>query len=390
MFAKVILLAKKQQKIMDGHPWVFPQAIHHILGHPQAGDWVWVSDDKQNIIGAGFYNPNSLYRVRMIANKQLLDSFKTWQEIVTYQLHKAIQLRQTMRLPNENTTAYRLCNSENDGLSGIVVDIFHDVVVVSSTALWVEQHRDFITQILKQQFPQSTILWFGQPKPLTQEGCTAPYRDTPKNLKTTIFEGGVQFEIHFNQIQKTGIYIDQRENHQRLAQLCKGKKVLDLYTYHGGFALHAAKAGANGVTAVDSSAPAIEHAKRNAELNHVTIDWQVADAKEYLEKVSEYDVISLDPPKLIPSKKHLNAAKNLYRFLHRQVFRNMRSGCILMTSNCSSALNTQEFVNLVQQQALLEHKSIQILGIYGPSICHPVLPVFPEGQYLTAILLVVM
>lgn len=390
MFAKVILHAKKQKKIMDGHPWVFPSAIHHILGRPEAGDWVWVSDAEQNIIAAGFYNPNSMYRVRVIANSQLLSAFNNWQDIVTHRLFHALKLRQTMGLPNAETNSYRLCNSENDGLSGLVIDVFNNVIVVSSTAYWVEQHRTFISNWIQQQFPHSNLLWFGQVKPLSQDGWQNPHRDDPKGLRTTILEAGVQFDIHFDQIQKTGIYIDQRENHQRLAQLCKDKKVLDLYTYHGGFALHAAKAGAALVTAVDSSAPAIEHAKRNAKLNEVSIDWQVADAKSFLEKVGEYDVISLDPPKLIPSKKHLNAAKNLYRFLHRQVFRNMRSGCILMTSNCSSALNTQEFVSLVQQQALLEQKSIQILGVYGPSICHPVMPAFPEGQYLTAILLAVM
>lgn len=390
MFAKVILHAKKQQKIIDGHPWVFPAAIHHILGNPQPGDWVWVSDAEQKIIAAGFYNPHSMYRVRVIANRQLLSQFADWQAVVAHKLGQTYKLRQTMGLPNSSTNCYRLCNSENDGLSGLVIDVFNNIIVVSSTAYWVEQQRLFISNWIRQQFPHAILLWFGQLKPLSQDGWEHPYRDDPKGLSTTILEAGVQFSIHFDQVQKTGIYIDQRENHQRLAQLCKDKKVLDLYTYHGGFALHAAKSGAKSVTAVDSSAPAIEHAKRNAQLNQVSIDWQVADAKLFLEKVGEYDVISLDPPKLIPSKKHLNAAKNLYRFLHRQVFRNIRSGCILMTSNCSSALNTQEFVNLVQQQALLEDKTIQILGVYGPSICHPVMPTFPEGQYLTAVLLAVM
>lgn len=187
--------------------------------------------------------------------------------------------------------------------------------------------------------------------------------------------------------KKLVFFLDQRENHQRIAELCRDKKVLDLYTYHGGFALHAAMAGAKEVTAVDSSAPAIEHAKQNALLNGVSqIEWVVDDAKHHLEKAKDYDVIILDPPKLVPSRKHLHQAKNLYRFLHRQLFRHMKSGSILMTCNCSSALNAHEFTNLVAEQAVAEHREMQVLGVYGPSICHPVLPIFPEGHYLTAVL----
>jgi 23S rRNA (cytosine1962-C5)-methyltransferase len=390
MQTKVILSSQKQQKIIAGHPWVFPQAIQKIQGSPKAGDWVEVFDSQGTLVGAGFFNDNSLYRVRMIANDKIMLNFKSWEEVLKFRIEQAIALRQSLGFPNEDTTGYRLCNSESDGLSGLVIDTFNEITVISSSAFWTELHREFILNLLKQHFPQQKFLWLGQIKPLQQDGWSSPHRDSGEGLKTIVKEAGVQFEINFENVQKTGIFLDQRENHQRLASLCKNKKVLDLYTYHGGFALHAALAGATDVTAVDSSAPAIEHAKHNASINGVNrIEWIVDDAKNHLEKAKDYDVIVLDPPKLVPSKKHLNQAKNLYRFLHRQVFRNMKSGSILMTCNCSSALNTQEFTQLVAQQATAEHRQIQILGVYGPAICHPVLPHFPEGQYLTAVLVCV-
>lgn len=391
MPTKIILNAQKQQKIIQGHPWVFPQAIQKIVGKPNAGDWVLVFDSQETLIGAGFFNPNSLYRVRMIANAKLLKLSHDSLSILKLRLKNAFNLRQNLNFPNDKTNCYRLCNSEADGLSGLVIDVLNDKLVVSSSALWVENHREVIKQILMQDFPKSQILWFGQSKPLKQDGIEHAYRDDTSNIRTIAKEEGVLFEIGFENVQKTGIFLDQRENHHRLARLCKGKKVLDLYTYHGGFALHAALHGAAEVTAIDSSAPAIEHAKHNASLNQVSqINWIVDDAKNHLEKAGGYDIVILDPPKLVPSKKHLNAAKNLYRFLHRQVFKHLKSGSILMTCNCSSALNTQEFIHLVTQQANAEGQVIQILGVYGPAICHPVLPVFPEGNYLTAILVAIM
>ena len=391
MPTKIILNPQKQQKIIQGHPWVFPQAIQKIIGNPNAGDWVIVYDNQDALVGAGFFNPHSLYRVRMIANASHFNSIHHALIIIKMRLKAAFNLRQNLGFPNERTNCYRLCNAEADGLSGLVIDVLNDKLVVSSSALWVENHREPIKTILQEHFSKAQILWFGQSKPLKQDGIEHAYRDDASNVRTIAKEEGVLFEIGFENVQKTGIFIDQRENHHRVASLCSGKKVLDLYTYHGGFALHAALHGASQVTAIDSSAPAIEHAKHNASLNQVSqINWVVDDAKNHLDKAEDYDIVILDPPKLVPSKKHLNAAKNLYRFLHRQVFKHLKSGSILMTCNCSSALNTQEFLQLVTQQAIAEGKSIQILGVYGPAICHPVLPVFPEGNYLTAILVAIM
>jgi 23S rRNA (cytosine1962-C5)-methyltransferase len=209
--------------------------------------------------------------------------------------------------------------------------------------------------------------------------------------KEQVLEVGVKYEVDFANTQKTGLFLDQRENHQRVAGLARGKRVLDLYTYTGGFALHAAKSGATRVTAVDSSMQAIKLAKQNATLNHLdSIEFIEADARDYLSQVGQYDLIILDPPKLVPSQRHKERAKNYYRFLHRETFKNMTPGSLLMTCNCSSALSAQEFTLLVSTQAMAVGKMARILGVYGPSSCHPTLAAFPEGHYLTAVLLVLV
>lgn len=185
------------------------------------------------------------------------------------------------------------------------------------------------------------MIWMPQSKPLWQDGCKQDnVHETHHSAQ--VLEVGVRYEVEFAQAQKTGLFLDQRENHQRIAHLAQGKQVLDLYCYTGGFALHAAKAGALQVTAVDSSAQAIAQAKRNAQLNGLTqIDFIEADARDYLAKVGEYDLVVLDPPKLVPSQQHMQRAKNYYRFLHREVFKHMKAGSLLMTCNCSSALSSQ-------------------------------------------------
>lgn len=391
MTAAVILVSEKSAPILKGHPWVFPKAIAKVTGHPKTGDLVAIKNDNGELIGVGAYNETSLYRVRVLALQHEGIAPLDYPGIIQHRLKQAALVRQALQLPDASTTAYRVFNSEADGLSGLTIDRFNNVCVVASSAYWVELNQSLIKDALKTHFPDDHILWSSQAKPLGQDGWEGPLA-TDLNLEPTdILEAGIIMHVDFANAQKTGLFIDQRENHARIAALAKGKSVLDLYTYTGGFALHAAKAGATRVTAIDSSAQAIEHAQRNAALNQLTqIEFIEADARDYLARASEYDIVVLDPPKLVPSRKHLEKAKNYYRFLHREAFKAMKSGSLLMTCNCSSALNAQEFCNLVSSQAAVVGKQARILGVYGPASCHPVLNAFPEGNYLTAVLIAVL
>jgi 23S rRNA (cytosine1962-C5)-methyltransferase len=338
----------------------------------------------------GVYNEHSLYRIRVLAYAFESHDDYSLPQWIDYRLQQALLLRQQLHLPNATTSAYRLFNSEGDGLSGLTIDRFNQVCVVSSSAYWVEKHKQTIKESIQNIFSCEEVIWLSQTKALSQDGWTL-LDDQVISGTQQILEAGVIFQVDFSTTQKTGLFLDQRENHQRIGQLAQGKSVLDLYTYTGGFALHAAKAGAVKVTAIDSSAHAIQLAKRNATFNQVEmIDFIEADARDYLEKAGDYDLIILDPPKLVPSQKHLERAKNYYRYLHREVFKVMKAGSLLLTCNCSSAMTSVAFTELVSAQAFSVGKMGRILGVFGPGSCHPTLAAFPEGNYLTAVLIAVV
>lgn len=390
MRAKVILLAAKLNTVLKGHPWIFPKAIARTQGKLNTGELVDVYNEQNELIGVGAYNQHSLYRVRVLALATEGIKVDGYKSIIVHRIQQACRIRKTLNLPNLETTAYRLFNSEADGLSGLTIDRFNQFCVIASSAYWVEANKPIILEVLGELLPDDELIWLPQAKPLGQDGWKeVDSQSVHKN--TQVLEVGVRFQVEFAQAQKTGLFLDQRENHKRIADLAKGKKVLDLYTYTGGFALHAAKAGALQVTAVDSSEQAIKQARTNAALNGLTnLEFIEADAREYLVHAGDYDIVILDPPKLVPSQQHVQRAKNYYRFLHREVFKYMKSGSLLMTCNCSSALTTQEFSSLVSAQAGAVGKQARILGVYGPSSCHPTLSAFPEGNYLTAVLLAVV
>lgn len=391
MRALIRLYTSKAAPVRRGHPWIFPKAIKQYTGKIATGDLVEIEDEEGAFVGLGIYNEHSLYRIRVLDLSSECARDISFASLIIKRLREALCIRQALGLPNNKTSAFRLFNSEADGLSGLTIDWFDSVCVVASSAFWVEAHRELICSSIEDVFKCKAIRWLSQEKPLKQDGWSPLSQASDDTLLTKdaiILEAGVRFRVNFAQGQKTGLFLDQRENHQRIAALAANKRVLDLYTYTGGFALHAALAGASHVTAVDSSAQAISDARFNAHLNQVDkIDFIEGDARDYLHHAREYDLIILDPPKLVPSKQHAQRAKNYYRFLHREVFKAMKSGSLLMTCNCSSALSSLDFCLLVSSQAAMVNKQVRILGVFGPASCHPSLPVFPEGSYLTAVLL---
>lgn len=390
MKAAVYLHQAKQGAVRRGHPWIFPKAIIRQTDSVTTGELVDVFGAGGELLGVGAYNEHSLYRVRMLAYVFESVDMGSIASLVLHRLRQALLIRQRIGLPNKSTSAYRLFNSEGDGLSGLTIDCFNQSCVVSCSAYWVQAHKDTICLAIQEVMPTASVIWLAQAKTLAQDGWKQAINQDLAGTEQ-VLEAGVLYQVDFSNTQKTGLFLDQRENHQRIAALAEGKRVLDLYTYTGGFALHAAKAGAIAVTAVDSSAQAILLARQNALLNKIDcIEFVEADARDYLVKAGEYDLVVLDPPKLAPSQRHIQQAKNYYRFLHREVFKHMTIGSLLLTCNCSSALSTIEFTALVSAQAMAAGKIARILGVFGPASCHPTLAAFPEGQYLTAVLLAIV
>lgn len=391
--AVIRLDSEKALSFYQGHPWVYPKAIHMPKNEPEPGSLVAIQD-KDEVVGYGVYNPHSLYRIRVLLRVNPSEQSKapSLEAIIARRLDEALLLRQSLNLPNAKTNAFRLCNSEADGLSGLTIDAFDGHLVVSSSAFWVEANRALIRKLLEARCQPKSLVWRSQTKPLAQDGFLLDESiDIQQGARIVVREEGVAFEVDTASGQKTGLFLDQRDNHALIASLAQGRRVLDLYSYSGGFALHAAKAGASRVVAVDSSAQAIELGRSNATHNGLdNIEWIQGDAREYLSMAKDFDIVTLDPPKLIPSKRHVEQAKNYYRFLHREVLKVMPRGSLLFSCNCSSAISRDAFSSLVAQQAAYVGRELRMLQVRGPASCHPVIPGFPEGQYLSAVLFAVL
>ena len=230
MRAKVILLNAKQATVLRGHPWIFPKAISRTTGKLVTGELVDIYNEDNEFIGVGAYNEHSLYRVRILALVNEEINTDTYQSIITTRLLQAYQVRQSLNLPNTETSAYRLFNSEADGLSGLTIDRFNNFCVVSSTAYWVEVNKGMIIESIKDLLTQDEIIWLAQLKSLAQDGWKNEESNSTHH-STEVLEVGVKFQVEFAHAQKTGLFLDQRENHKRIADLAKGTRVLDLYTY---------------------------------------------------------------------------------------------------------------------------------------------------------------
>jgi 23S rRNA (cytosine1962-C5)-methyltransferase len=342
------------------------------MGTLKMGDLVRVAvqDEKQGkdlLIGWGVYNEKSLYAIRMLCHRflqpklfeQLADVQLTNDErmaaILTFQIQRADDVRRNMlSFPNANTDTYRLIHGEGDQLSGLAVDIIGgNHAVVMSGASWCEIHRKCILRVLENVLPNgTTIHWQRSADRLKQDSYTA---DPPKSDDTSTMpedemvvarENTIEYESYpaSKSNQKTGVYCDQRENRLLLAKLCRGKRVLDLCCYHGGFSLHAAKLGhAESCLGVDSSAAAIATARANAIRNGVahSVQFLQSEITPFLQSGDQqFDIVVLDPPKLAPSAKVLEKASRKYHALNRDAVRAVddAKGGLLLTCTCSAAM----------------------------------------------------
>jgi 23S rRNA G2069 N7-methylase RlmK/C1962 C5-methylase RlmI len=341
---------------------------------------------------------------------------------------KAVRIRQAMGWPSSTTDTYRLVNGEGDELSGLAVDIIGGkVAVVMSSAAWCQIYQTLITTTLEEVLPHHDVVWKTTPSRLRQDGYEMETNDGKndddddddeavegskanydEDQPVIGMENGVKYQVFPYRLkgQKTSVYCDQRENRFNVAQLCQGKKVLDLCCYHGGFALNAALNGrAAHVIGVDSSQDAIETCMSNAKLNGITsddndvttsgplVEFVQADISTYMQSCREqFDVIVLDPPKLAPSVKDLDRATRKYHSLNRDAIKLISDdGGHFMTCTCSAAMTQKDggtaFLQMVQQASLAARREITLLRVSGAAPCHTQAPVsFPAGNYLTVAL----
>ena len=371
-----------------GNPWIFSQAIERIEpASAEAGALVSVHDAAGALIGMGYSNPATTIAIRMIAWAET----PSIEELVARRLKNALALRR--RFIRDDTNAYRLINGDGDGLSGVVVDGFGDVIVLQILTAGADRMRATIVDALSELLHPRSIIERSHGAVRKQEGLEdriAVLAGEPVT-ETIAIENNIKLKIDFEHGQKTGYFLDQRDNRAKAGAIASGARVLDAFCYQGGFSLAALAGGAGKVVAVDTSARALEVARQNLELNahHPSaVELVHGEAGKFMaETANRFDLIVLDPPPLARSRGDAERAGRLYVELNAVAIRALAPGGRLMTFSCSTHFRADDFVRAVRFAASNAGRTLRLIAHLGPGADHPVLLGHGEGEYLTGLLL---
>lgn len=388
MPARILLQPRRAKPFYARHPWVFPGAISEIEGEPKDGAAVEVYAHGGAFIAHGIYNSKSKLRVRLYSwnhEQQIDESF------FRQQLAKAIGFRRDVLRMMGPGQACRLVFSESDGLSGLTVDQYDQNLVLQFTSLGLVQRKKVIIGLLAEMLQPQGIYLRTERGIGEQEGLELQDSlvwGTMPSEPIIINEGTVRFQVNLSEGQKTGFYLDQRDNHQAVAKYAPGRRMLDAFSYSGGFGLHAAKAGAASVLCIDGSEGAIELGKKNAELNQLSdkVTFERSDVFKYLElslqASAKFDLIVLDPPKFARSQSAIETALKGYRRLQALSLQLLNPEGILVLCCCSGLIKMHELEEITAQVATEAKRPLQILERHGQPPDHPVSLACPETSYL--------
>jgi 23S rRNA (cytosine1962-C5)-methyltransferase len=388
--AKIVLKRGRARPLWFGHPWVYSNAIDRVEGKAGLGSVVSLLDHDGRFIGRGTYNSRSQIAVRLLTrSEQPVDA-----GFFVRQLRAAQALRAAVDLPSARTTAYRLVNSEGDGLPGLVVDVFGDAAAYQVSTLGMALWREEIGQAIDEVLQPKTLYEVSAGSFAEVEGFAAEtrvVRGEPR-AQVSCLEDGIRLEAEPLVGQKTGLFLDQRPSRTRVGQLVasqpkKFSRVLDCYSYAGGFSLQAGRAGAVEITAVDSSSRAIARIEAHAAANGVQIRAVESDTFRFLETATprSYDLVIVDPPKFARARKDLEAASKGYERLNALALTACAPGAVLVSCSCSQNVGQEDFERILAAAARQASREIRILDRLGPGADHPVPPGFTEGQYLKVV-----
>ncbi len=392
-FAKVILKPKKEESLQRFHPWVFSGAIQKIAGSPKEGDIVDVYTCNGEYCATGHYQIGSI-AVRIFTFEKTEPGKSFWTE----KLRRAYEMRRAIGLAeSSDTDAYRLIHGEGDFMPGLVIDIYNKTAVMQAHSVGMHNIRQELAEGLIEVFggklenvyykSESTLPFKANID--TEDGYLIGKDD--KNYIAT--ENGLKFQADWLKGQKTGFFIDQRENRALLEKYAKGRSVLNMFCYTGGFSFYALRGGAKEVHSVDSSAKAIELTKKNVELNFADCQNHEAyavDAFKYLDDMQDrYDLIILDPPAFAKHRDVLRNALQGYKKLNAKAFEKIKPGGILFTFSCSQAVSKEQFRLAVFSAAAISGRNVKILHQLTQPADHPVSIYHPEGEYLKGLVLYV-
>jgi len=390
------------------HPLIYRKRIHRVDRAAQAGDIVAVHDEQDQLAGYGLFNPKAELALRMLSWGNELPDENWWRQRLT----EAVNLRRELLKIDNSSDSYRLIHAEGDGLSGLMIDKLGDVLSAECFTVGMYQRAEAILALLAPLVGTKHYLVRGGPATVAQEGfdgldITSP--ELPKRV--TIQEFGTRFRVDFQAGHKTGFFCDQRDNRKLLASFCQDKTVLDLCCYTGGFAIQAKKlGGASEVIGVDLDADPLELAKENANLNQVRVKFAQADAFAYIRDMAAagrtFDVVVLDPPKLIRSRAELEEGTRKHFDLNRLAMRLVAPGGIMLTCTCAGLLSSEEFLRMiyasarqagreiapatVERGARHAQRHVQILTKCGAAADHPIATNCPETEYLQAVFMRVL
>ena len=381
--AKTVLLPGKEKRVYSGHPWVFRSDIARVEGEFLPGNIVDIVSSKGRFLARGYYNPNSQIALRIMTYKE---DEQVDRGLIFRRIHDAVEYRRTFA----DLKSCRLVFAESDRLPALVVDAFGDVLVLQCLALGMERFKkDVVDALVEEVHPKG--IWERNDVPVRKlEGLEMStgllYGDVPDRVLMT--ENGVQFLVDVKEGQKTGFFLDQKENRAAIAPFVKNKSVLDCFTHTGSFALHAGKYGAKEVTGVDISEFACDFATENAKLNGLDdrVHFISANAFDLLSEQSrhgkKYDVIILDPPAFTKTKSAVDSAMRGYKEINLRAMKMIEPGGYLVTCSCSQHVLPEMFREMVLDAAKDAKVLLRLVEFRTQGKDHPILPYARETQYL--------
>ena len=383
------IVVKPRARILHGHDWVFSSEVLKVFGNPADGDAISLRDGKDHLVGSAIYNSKSQIVARRFSRRKQdldLDFFKR-------------RIAQAAEYRARRGVDPRLCRivwSESDGLPGVIIDRYGEHFVLQTLTLAMDMRKELIAQAIVDLFEAKNIIERNDAPVRQVEGLEARtgILSGEATSKIKIDINDIKFDVDLLHGQKTGFYLDQKDNYGITAQYARGRRVLDCFTSQGAFALACARAGASEVTGVEANTESLEAARENAERNQLRVQWIEQDVFQFLrgaEKMeSQYDLIVLDPPSFTRTKSGVRDAMRGYRELHVRAFKLLSKDGLLATFSCSHHVNENAFAQMIAEALVDARRSARRLRRFEQSPDHPVLPTLPETEYFKGILLEMM
>jgi len=394
--AEARLKKGKEKAVKQLHPWVFSGAIESIKGKPVNGEIITVTDANGTFLAKGFYNNQSRVAVRLLEWDNEVELNEAWWR---NRVANAVKARKSL-LNTKDTNVCRIVFSEADYLPGLIVDKYADYLSVQIHSAGIEHVKSVLLDELQKQLNPKGIFDRSDTSARAHEGLESSHGilsgDAPPEY-VEVRENGIKYLINISEGQKSGFFCDQRNNREIVAEHSAGKRVLDCFSYSGGFSLNALNSGASAVISIDSSVLAIETLNKNIELNGFDKSKQQSiqsDVNKQLRNLREndekFDIVILDPPKYAPTRSSLDKASRAYKDLNRVGMSLLNSGGLLATFSCSGAVDINHFKQILAWAALDAGKEIQFIYQFCQPEDHPIRASFPEGEYLKGLLCRIM